>query len=776
MYSLLAVFLGLGLSVYFLAFTPLVIFAFFTLVLLALARFACVKVSRRILRVACYFCLGAALGYWQTDTVINAQLPKSEDGRTFTLTVKILSLPEVKTRSTSFQAKVIAVNDQDNADFLQGKRIKLSWYYPRSKLAPGQTWQLDAKLRRPRGFVNPYSFDYQAWLLGQGISATGYVKGRDPTLLKEDSSVNGARMRIADDLEAQELGMSEAFFKALLIGDKSDISAQQWSVLQRTGTIHLMAISGLHIGLLAFWGLLLGKACARVYALITESYAAHVWHYLPILFSICFALCYAALAGFTIPTQRALLACVAVNLGLLAGLKLKPLDTLLLIAVVVLLLQPFAFLDQGFCLSFAAVAVLLFCLSGRRLKGSQTLLKSQWVLFVGLSLPLLLLGQSASGVSGLANLVAVPCISILIVPGLMISAVLQAIHLEGLAQYLLLLLSHCFEALWWGLEFLSQLPQLQWWPSVALSGFALATTAFGIVLLLLPNGLQFRILGVILLVPILATNLAERHHGDIGLTVMDVGQGLALVVDTGQETWLYDTGPKYSDDFDAGSRIVAPYLRKKGVRQVSVIAGHGDVDHNGGLNGILQNLEVKRILHGEALPSLNPSMDSEPFARTSEPCEAGQRWHSGELHFEILWPPKNHPYEGNNASCVLLITLQTIKGRWRVLIPGDIEAAVEQRILHRLPEGIDVLISPHHGSRSSSSPEFLQRLAPNMVVVSAGFNNRYGHPHSNVVSRYEALGAKVLNTAEQGAVVFSLNDGEIEVKTARQNWRRRWFD
>ena len=714
---------------------------------------------------ACLF--GTALGSWQVQIINDRQLPHEFEGTDHLITFSIESIPKNSHRSSRFLARVLKVECvADACPDLVGQVVRLGWYQSTEPPQAGQIWQALVRLKRPRGFVNPGGFDYQAWVLGQDVSATGYIRP-GPTHFKDKvNNLASIRGNVKDAVLADGRNLSyKRFYAALLVGDQGDLKADDWATLQATGTIHLMAISGLHIGIIAMWGFALGALGGRVLGACSggSGLLSHRW--VSPVFSCLLGVLYAALAGFSIPTQRAVLVCLLANLGFVLGIRANAGALLALVLAMVTVTEPLAWTDRGFWLSFLAVAVLLFALGGRIRRAGQGLLSAQWVLAIGLLLPLLILGQPASLVSPAANLLAVPLVSLVVVPGLFIAALLEGLS-PFAAQAILQVVDFSFHGLWLALEWLAHLPQALWWPKVPLTPLTILLGSLGIVLLLTPTALRVQMLGALLLLGCLFSR--DRTSPELKLSVLDVGQGLAVVIEQAQpkQTWLFDAGPRYSDDFEAGGRIIAPYLMRRGVGEVSLIVSHRHVDHSGGALGLAARIPVRRLLYGDRL---------EIPSDTHGYCRAGQSWQQGRVLYQILWPDDPEQAEANPTSCVLLLTLVGAKGVQRILLTGDIGRREEWQILERLPKPIDIVVAPHHGSRTSSSLAFIEAIEPRYVVFSAGFRNRHGHPHASVVERYRAAGATTFNTATDGAIIFSLDGGDLlNIKQTRVSEARLW--
>jgi competence protein ComEC len=644
---------------------------------------------------------------------------------------------------------------------MQQRLLRLSWYRTAHDLRPGQIWRADVKVRRPRGFVNPRGFDYHAWLLAQDVVATGSVRRGE--IVGERLVWAGYRAELAESVLQLTDSPYRRFWRALLIGEKSEIGQGDWGRLQATGTVHLLVISGLHIGLVATWGFMFGALVGRGLGCLHRGSNAVVMQWMPPLVACAAAAFYAALAGFSIPTIRALTACLALMLCRGVGVKLPPFVLLGAAVVAVGVNEPLAWLNAGFWLSFLAVALLFYVYTGRPQQVPlRVFLSTQPMMAIGLTLPLWLVGQGASLTGPAANLLAVPVVSFVLVPTLLAATLIHP-FCERLAVWLLQWMDQIFVWLWRWLGLLQELPVPLWWPTHTLTTLDLLLVSAGVVLLLAPAGLSVRGIGGLWLV--VALTSPSKSDYQLRVTVMDVGQGQAVILQTPEQTWLYDAGPIYSERFDAGSRILAPHLRRLGVHRLNMMVSHADLDHAGGAEGVLAAFDIERLVMGEVLEGAAPP---------AELCHQGQSWQADSVTFSVLWPPEGGDYTGNNSSCVLLIEFRVGGEEVRLLLPGDVDRAVERELLKVLAEPVDWILAPHHGSNSSSSYRLLYRARPQHVVFSAGYQNRYGHPHPKVLQRYEELGAIRYNTATDGALVFTWADNGMAVTKTRESEARLW--
>jgi len=571
---------------------------------------------------------------------------------------------------------------------------------------------------------------------------------------------------------------------ALTIGDKKPL-ANWWQDLARLGIVHLLVISGLHIGLIALIGTVLGSGLNRAilltrgllsrdiefrFRLSAKSATSQPW--IAPLCGLLAAFLYSFLAGFSLPTQRALIAVMVVVAARLSYRKIPPLLCLCWALLLIAISQPLAVLSAGFWLSFSAVGLLVWWFtpwrSTARYFAWRRTGSAQLALLTGMSVPLLLFIGKLSWLAPLVNLFAVPWVSFITVPLSLLGSLMPS---DMLAEQLWQWADRSISVLWWLLDTIP--PQLGFWVSpLAVSPITLAALLLAGLCLLLPRGFACRWLG---LLPALLLLLFPQRDFPLRITVLDVGQGLAVTVATENHTLVYDSGVEFSKQFSTGSGIIAPYLWQQGRDIINTtIISHEDADHSGGLPSLQKVLPSQELLVG---PAVNYGESVVVDSKLSV-CKVGQQWVWDQINFEVL-APHSADLEGNNSSCVIQISFLDARDRdITILLPGDIQRSGEQRLLQspQLSEQpLDLLVAPHHGSKTSSTHEFVQRLAPRHVVFSAGYRHQFGHPHPTVVNRYRQVDSQLWNTAEQGAITFSwLRSGKLEVSAARDQQRRWW--
>lgn len=699
----------------------------------------------------------------QVAAVLAAQLPLDWEQRQVSVSGVITSLPEHQSRRTRFQFRV----DDDAAQPapLRGKRLQLAWYDefralapgPRLQLQAGARWQLPVRVRVPRGLANPGGFDAERHALAQRIAATGSVRnGAAPRLLAPPSGMGAWRERIAGRIDTQVGTASARYVQALALGDTRGLDDADWQRLRATGLTHLIAISGFHVGMVALCGAWLaaalwwavpwlGRHWPRPQAMALAAFIA--------------ALGYAAVAGFALPTVRTVLMVAVVVLARLWRRPFRVLDSLALAALAVLMVDPLSVLAAGFWLSFAGVAWLAACLP-ERLHWLRGFLSAQQVATIGLlPLTVLLFGQ-ASLVGPLANLVAIPWWSLVVVPLALLGTAAEAL-VEGAGGPFWRASAGCFDRAWPLFEALAESRFALWWlPEPA--GFALPLALLGAVWLLAPARVPGRLLALLLWLPLLLPWRELPARGALELVVLDVGQGLAVLLRTQRHALLYDAGPAVAEGFDAGERVVVPALRALGVPRLDrLVISHGDQDHLGGLSAVRAALPVAALDGPPGLP-LDDAAD----------CTAGTGWEWDGVHFRFLHPAEHFPYLRNDSSCVLKVS----GAHGSVLLTGDIGEVVERRLLGQMAPALraDVVVVPHHGSGSSSSPGFVQATGARLALTSTGHGNRFGHPRAEVLARWRHAGTEVLDTAQSGALRVWLGPDGIQLRERRISRSRVW--
>lgn len=712
---------------------------------------------RRYWRLAA-FCYGLFWALSAATIRLADRLPERLAGQDLSIEGYVAELPEINPDHVRFNFKITKARPD-----IPGK-IRLTWYHPQQTLKAGQSWRLTVRLKPPYGNLNPGGFDYERWLFVQDIGATGYVRAEPlPVLLTFATSIEFAlltlRQLLADRIDRLEVSpASKGMIKALTIGDGSGLSSEQWEIFRRTGTTHLMVISGSHVALVA----------GLVYLLTLRLFSRYQLSNWPpqqpaAFLAVLTAFGYAGLTGFAVPAQRAALMLTVAMLALWRQRHSTSFHTLGVALLTVLLIDPLVVLLPGFWLSFLAVSLIIYVLAGRLSKPGYwfSLLKINWATAIGLSPLILYFFQQVPLVTPAANLLAVPVIGLLVVP-LALVATLVLLTLPGFGETLFHLVDYCLQGFWWFLLQLADLP-FSTFSQMSPGFWALIFAVPAVLILLAPKGVPARWLGVVLLLPMLVTVNRKPDVGDAELTLLDVGQGLSAVVQTANHVLVYDTGAKFSETSDAGQSIIMPYLRSQGIARIdTLVVSHGDNDHIGGAGSLLRQYETGRIL--TSVPQLLAGY-------SPQPCQAGQSWQWDGVDFTVLSPEHGISASDNNNSCVL-----QIRGRQgSILLPGDIEGEAESRLVGIYGEELksDVLLAPHHGSETSSTTAFLHAVAPELILIPAGYRNQFGHPHHHVLQVYKALKKTWLVSAEQGAVKVRLTS-PLQVESWRDSEGRYW--
>ncbi len=719
------------------------------------------------LRFLLFGCLGFLWALINAHLLLGSTLDASIEGRDLLAEGVIVSLPEQHGPRTRFRFEIEKLRYQGELYPAPGK-IRLNWYRNAPQLRVGERWQLQVRLRRPHGFMNPGGFDYEGWLFREGIHATGYVRDSLENRRLADSglqyTLQSLRQTLRDKIYHAVTDSSIAgIVVALVIGDRSGLSHDQWELFAHTGTNHLVAISGLHVGIVAglvfFLFRWLWSRSARLCLCLPAPQAAAIS-------AILAALLYAALAGFAVPTQRALIMLVVVMGGILLRRQQRPSHVLALALLLVVLIDPQSVMLAGFWLSFTAVAAILYGLSGyvSRERLWQKWGQVQWVVAVGLAPLLLAWGMQVSLFAPLVNMVAVPLFSLFVVPLALLGSLLLLLS-DALGGVLLWPLAWLLEMAVGMLEVVALQPYVAWQQG-GIPIWSWLPAAVGILLLLAPAGLPGRWLGVIFLLPLLLVRPQPPAAGELWFTLLDVGQGLSAVIQTRHHTLLFDTGARFSDDFDAGSVVVLPFLHTQGISHIDrLILSNADNDHAGGALKLVEKIRVGEILGGEP---------GEMIWGDVRQCTNREVWSWDGVTFRFLYPAEANQNTGNNASCVLLVE----NAAGRILLTADIEKEAESWLLAHAPQQLaaEIVLVPHHGSKTSSTRDFVTAVSPGYALVPAGYRNRYRFPRPEVVERWQTVGAVVLNTANQGAIRYRLHpvDGIVGPESYRMEAKRYW--
>ena len=650
--------------------------------------------------------------------------------------------------------------------------VSVGWYGQHPSVHAGEWWQLRLKLKPPHGLQNKTGFHELPWLLASEIAATAYVKksADNHRLQKPANRVLAWRAHTIVWIDSiLPKGATRAFIVALWVGSRDEFAAKDWLVLQNTATVHLVAIAGLHLGFI-FW-------VVRCFAVFVCQWIPRLALWVPVpklaaLLATCGAFFYALGAGFELPAQRALWMMV---FGVFFYLKDHPLslwNVMTLAACMLLFLNPWVILTMGFWMSFAAVFWIVCAIEPKDLLYSAHQKKAPWrrhlkqvfwvhlYLWLGLT-PLILFNFGQSACYGLvANAIAIPWVGFVVLPLCIVANVLHFFNSPG-AVWVVHLAAHCLWPLWQVLASISHWPGGTWHIGL----FTIPSVVFlslAVFYALLPRGVPFRGWAVFFVLPALFAHPATLPKGAVQMTVLDVGQGLAIVVRTKKHVLIYDTGPHYFQGFDAGQAVVLPFLQYLGIKsRARMVVSHADNDHSGGALSVLHGKAVDEIL--SSVPKDRQKAIFGDQTSKVKPCVSGQHWRWDGVQFTMISPEVGQVYQGNNSSCVLKVTAY---GK-SLLLTGDIEKKVEKKLVQeKKPVQAEVLVAPHHGSNTSSTQLFIRAVRPKYVLMSAGYKNRFHFPSSSVLARYHAAHVKVYNTAYQGAIEVTINKKGTVITTA----------
>ncbi len=710
----------------------------------------------RVLPLLFFLGCGYAWAAWAIFHAEQELLPAALEDDALVIGARVAGFPMTGASGTVLELADSAGRDAHSVNL--PARLRVTWRDPPQPPRLGDWCELHVRLRRPHGLANPGGIDVERAALVRHLGATGYViahPGNRCAHIATHRQLDGLRAWLSRGIERAVIdSQAVAAIKALAVDDRSALTRAQWELMRRTGTAHLLAISGLQITLAAGWCFalcryLLGLAWAwrQDYLVLRAAWLA----------SALAAWAYTLVAGAGVPSVRAAVMVGCAALAALRGRRALSWDTLLASLVTLVVWDPLCLLGSGLWLSFGAVAVLV-ALSGYREQLSALRMAWRTHLIMALALaPLtaVLFGQ-VPWCAPLANLLAVPWSNVFVVP-----LVLLGMVCAPWAPMAAALLWDCAARLWAPLEqllgWMAQAPPLSLHHDIGLVGALLWSG--GLALLALPRALPGRSLGALLLVVALLPRERSLAEGEFRITQLDVGQGLAVLVRTRRYTLLYDSGPRWWDGGDAGESVVVPALRALGVARLDdLLISHADLDHAGGAASIVAQLPVARVLTSEAIASLRNVVTT--------PCRTPLRWQRDGVTFEILHPALGeHNAPRNDSSCVL-----AVYGAYgRLLLSGDIEVNVEEILLahDRRALAAEILSVPHHGSTTSSSPAFVRAVRPRIALIAAGLHNRYQLPQAEVVARYRAVGAQVMNSAEQGAVTIDVSASGLQVESYR---------
>ncbi|THB68640.1 MAG: DNA internalization-related competence protein ComEC/Rec2 [Gammaproteobacteria bacterium] len=729
--------------------------------------------KRRIFLMFILFFMGLSWQWYHAFQVINDRINNDLHGKDFTVQGRVVSQPKYlgindysDKKNINFIFKVIKCIEAESYSCDIPYYLSLSWYKSNVVIKNGDVWQLHVRLKEPRSTFNNIPYDKERFFFLNNIGARGYVRKSNfnKIVKNDDGIISRLRSLIAsriDDLFLEN--KNKEIVKALVVGDRSGFSSEQWRVFARTGTSHLVAISGLHIGLIATIGFFIGRflwgLSIRLSTLVAPIYCGGFT-------AVIVSLLYSALAGFGIATTRALIMIAVAFIALLIKRNVSVMRILSIALAAVMVIDPFAILAKGFWLSFIAVLVILIICRDREKKVFWQWITIQFYLsFALMPLTIFFFGQ-ASVISPFVNLILVPVFSFIIVPLLFIAAALLIIFPYA-GDWMMLCCGYLLDNIWSVLRAISAYEFVVLNMRIA-SLFTLFVIMFVFLWFLFSRAGKWRyaIFSLLFLIPLQSE---ERDFGKqqeyIYLDFIDIGQGLAVGVHMPEHFLLFDTGPRYFGGFDSGRDIISPYLQQIEVNKIDyMVVSHGDNDHSGGAHYLMDHFEVGKSYSGE------PERLGFLYA---ERCYKGKALQVGEVKFAFINRKHSKKLKGNDRSCVLKIDF----GKNSILLTGDITKKEERRLLKRAKRFLksNILQIPHHGSSGSSSAAFIKAVSPDYAIYSAGYKNRYKMPKDKILKKYNKIGATQYNTALSGAISFRVSlYGDIEIVEYRKRKKNIW--
>lgn len=705
----------------------------------------------------------ASLGHWQLDW----QLPRHQISQIHQISGTVNSIVR-----HSSQIRFNFVIDSINGNAYQHRsKVRLSWQSPNLIIKQGNQLSLRVKLKPPHGLANEGGFNYQQWLISENIVATGYVKNSATNRI--ESTTTTIRQILQDRLSALNL-KHESWIAALSIGDRSLFEKQDWQLIQSTGTAHLIAISGLHLGIVAFWSYWLSGVLLRFILCLFQLKQGVDYRRIILLVVLVCTFCYSSIAGFSLPTIRAWLMLVFVSLLLFTRNYWSVTAISFYCLFLAILLNPLSILSISFWLSFLAIFMIWLVMwrwPVTHITQDKHSVIQTWKrnFVIGLRLQVMLSVlmipivawqfSMVSASSTLVNLVAVPMVTFVLVPLCLLGSLLLTFNLayaKPLFSFIDQIIARCIDFLEWidGSEMSSfQLPEMPFtvWSFALLAGL----------LLLLPGLSVKRALIPFLFLPVMSFYLPTDNN-DWKINVLDVGQGLSIVVMRNHKVLIYDVGGAFPSGFNMADAVILPFLQRQGIKNIdTLIISHFDNDHAG------------------SLPYLKKHKNIEHFITTKNVCHQSLALSWQNLQIQSLWPRTIDSQSSNDKSCVVRIS----DGKWSILLAGDISSAVEHKLVAKQKSQLpaDILIAPHHGSNTSSSYAFIQAVNAAHVVFSAGYQNRWQFPRQEVINRYvAATSSRLYSTAETGQISFTMTESEIKTETYRGDifsvWYNRFLD
>lgn len=661
----------------------------------------------RPLRPAAAFLAGVGLSTAMALQQMEPPLAPTVATDAVTVRGVVVGLPDRDPARTRFRLRVESAT-QDGRSVDVPRTLRLSWHgHARPELASGQRWQLTVRIRRPRGFANPGGFDYAGWLFREGIGATGHVRDAASARLLTPAGPGLDTMR--QGLRGVILGNDglahPGILTALAIGDRSGIDDDTWDVLLATGTNHLVAISGLHVGLAALAGFIAGRLIWRLLPPLRARVARPVF---AAVTGLVLAAVYAALAGFAIPTQRALIM-LAAGLGtLILRRRPAPAETAATALIGVIVFDPLAPMAPGFWLSFGAVAAILWIVCGRMgpARRLAELARLQFAIAVALTPLVVLLFGRTSLAGPIANMAAVPWVSVLVVPPVLAGTTIAPL-LPVPGGWLLELADLAAAPLLWFLEHLAAHPWAQLHRPVP-GPLALVLAVVGILIVLAPRGLPGKTAATICLLPLVLAPAPRPEPGAVWLDVLDAGDGVATVVRTHSYTLVYGTGPRLSAALDGGSAVLIPFLRQAGSERIDdLVIAQDNARHAGGGPSLVEAFPPQRMF---------TPPDWHAAGIDSRTCRAGEDWIRDGVRLGFVHPRPNDGRRLGGADLACALRIEAAGGS--ILLAPDLGRRAQWFMVTRnIGMAADVLV------RTPAGPgvgEFVDAVDPEWILHTGG--------------------------------------------------------
>ncbi len=707
----------------------------------------------------CGFVWIASVGHWYLER----QLPREQIRQIHQITGTVDSIIR-ENKQIRFNFVVDSINDET---VFFTPRVRLSWRQAELTIKKGNRLALSVALKPIHGLANQGGFNYQKWLISENIVATGYIKDSNSNRIVEAST--DIRQQLIDKLTALNLSQHK-WIAALSLGDRSLFTDLDWQIIQRTGTAHLVAISGLHLGIVAFWCYLIFSVLLRFVLFVFPMSQRHDFRRVALIFVLLCTFAYSNIAGFSLPTVRAWIMLTLVSILICSRNNWKVSHIALYSLFVILIAHPLSILAMSFWLSFLAIFFIWFIcwrwpLAQRDMQ-DQSLIRDCWQKFIfgarlQLVLGLLMIPIVAwqfsmiSTSATLVNLIAVPLVSFVLVPLCLLGIIFVYLEISYANDVFVL----CDGVLQLAIEYLTWVSERQWTriqlPNIPLTAWGLAFIAVG--MWFVPYLPFKKPLLLILLLP-LTSFLFENKENNWKINILDVGQGLSVVVMRNQKAVVYDVGGAFPSGFNMADAVILPFLKYHGIKQVDVLLiSHFDNDHAGSMSYLSAAMPVVKV------------------SSTRDSCHFPWKLIWQDLQVQTLWPKESSQVSNNDSSCVIRIS----DNNYSVLLTGDISRNIEMELVkeagHLLKS--DILIAPHHGSNTSSSAAFIQKVNPKYVVFSTGYLNRWNFPKQEVVNRYVANSDALLySTADSGQVSFFILENEIAVETYREHTHPVWYN